>query len=113
MSGPAQGETAQRLARLAGAGASELRLTGSQHQARHYRATLADGRVVFVKESVAGPAGALGAEARGLAWLGAAGAVPVPGVVGWDESMLVISWLPPGTRSTNGGGLCSSRATST
>jgi fructosamine-3-kinase len=39
----------------------------------------------------------LGAEARGLAWLGAAGAVPVPGVVGWDESMLVISWLPPGT----------------
>jgi fructosamine-3-kinase len=96
VSGPTQGETAQRLARLARAGVSELRLTGSQHQARHYRATLADGRVVFVKEAAAGPAGALSAEARGLAWLGAAGAVPVPGVVGWDESMLVISWLPPG-----------------
>ena len=53
MSGPTQGETAQRLARLARAGVSELRLTGSQHQARHYRATLADGRVVFVKEAAA------------------------------------------------------------
>jgi aminoglycoside phosphotransferase len=76
-----------RLARLAGAGVSELRLTGSQHQARHYRATLTDGRAVFVKTAAGGPAGALGAEARGLSWLGGAGAVPVPGVVGWDESM--------------------------
>jgi fructosamine-3-kinase len=96
VSGPAPGEIAQRLGRLAGAGVSELRLTGSQHQARHYRATLADGRVVFVKEAAAGPAGALGAEARGLGWLGGAGAVPVPDVAGWDESMLVISWVPPG-----------------
>ena len=46
MSGPTQGETAQRLARLARAGVSELRLTGSQHQARHYRATLADRKSV-------------------------------------------------------------------
>ena len=97
MSGHTQGEIAGRLARLAGAGVSELRLTGSQHQARHYRATLADGQVVFVKEAAAGPAGALGAEARGLGWLGGAGAVPVPGLVGWDESLLVISWVPPGT----------------
>jgi fructosamine-3-kinase len=97
VSGPTQGEIAGRLARLAGAGVSELRLTGSQHQARHYRATLADGRVVFVKEAAAGPAGPLDAEARSLGWLGAAGAVPVPGVVGWDESLLVISWVPSGT----------------
>ena len=55
MSGPGRGETAQRLARLAGAGVSELRLTGSQHQARHYRATLADGQAVFVTEAAAGP----------------------------------------------------------
>ena len=81
MSGRTQEEIAQRLARLAGAGVSELRLTGSQHQARHYRATLADGRVVFVKEAAAGPAGALGAEARGLGWLGGAGAVWIVGVV--------------------------------
>jgi fructosamine-3-kinase len=96
VSGPTHRETAERLARLAGAGVSELRLTGSQHQARHYHATLADGRAVFVKTAAGGPAGALGAEARGLGWLGGAGAVPVPGVVGWDESMLVISWVPAG-----------------
>jgi fructosamine-3-kinase len=96
VSGRAPGDIAERLARLTGAGVSELRLTGSQHQARHYRATLADGRAVFVKEAAAGPAGALGAEARGLGWLAGAGAVPVPDVAGWDESMLVISWVPPG-----------------
>src|SRR5262249_6303330 len=45
--------------------------------------------------ALTGPA--LTAEARGLGWLGAAGAVPVPGVVGWDESTLVISWVPAGT----------------
>src|SRR4029077_1780476 len=31
-----------------------------------------------------------------LGWLAGAGAVPVPDVAGWDESMLVISWVPPG-----------------
>jgi len=97
VSGHADGDIAGRLERLAGAGVSELRLTGSQFQCRHYRATLADGRVVFVKAAAAGPGAALGAEARGLGWLGAAGAVPVPGVVGWDESTLVISWVPAGT----------------
>jgi fructosamine-3-kinase len=96
VSGHNHGETAERLARLAGAAVGELRLTGSQHQARHYRATLAGGRAVFVKTAAGGPAGALGAEARGLSWLGGAGTVPVPDVVGWDESMLVISWVPAG-----------------
>src|SRR5262249_2357698 len=91
------GDITQRLARLAGTGVSELRLTGSQHQARHYHATLADGRGGFVQEAAPGPAAALDAEARGLGWLAGAGAVPVPDVAGWDESMLVISWVPPGT----------------
>jgi len=92
---------AQRLERLAGAGVSELRATGSQFAYRHYRATLADGRVVFVKAAAGGQdaalaASALRAEARGLEWLDGAGAVPVPGVVGWDESTLVISWVQAG-----------------
>jgi fructosamine-3-kinase len=34
------------------------------------------------------------AEARGLRWLGEAGAVPIPEVIGWDETALVISWRP-------------------
>jgi fructosamine-3-kinase len=90
------GEVAQRLERLTGAGVRELRLTGSQHQSRHYRAALADGRIVFVKEAAAGLGAALRAEATGLGWLGEAAAVPVPDVIGCDASMLVISWIPAG-----------------
>ena len=96
MSGHTDGELAGRLERLAGAGVSELRPTGSQFAYRHYRATLADGRVVFVKAAAGDQGVALTAEARGLGWLAEAGAVPVPGVVGWDESTLVISWVPAG-----------------
>jgi fructosamine-3-kinase len=102
LSGPRDTELARRLERLAGAGVSDLRATGSQFAYRHYRASLADGRVVFVKaapgsQDAAPTDPALRAEARGLAWLHEAGAVPVPGVVGCDESTLVISWVQPGT----------------
>ena len=61
--------------------------------------TLADGRAVFVKAAV-GDGGeapeAFAAEANGLRWLARAGAVPVPAVLGADESTLVIELLPPG-----------------
>jgi fructosamine-3-kinase len=96
VTGHGDGEVAQRLERLTGDGVRELRLTGSQHQSRHYRAALADGRIVFVKETAAGLGAALRAEAMGLGWLGEAAAVPVPGVIGCDESILVISWIPAG-----------------
>jgi len=96
VTGHGDGEIAQRLERLTGAGVRELRLTGSQHQSRHYRAALADGRIVFVKAAAAGLGAALRAEARGLGWLGEASAVPVPDVIGCDESTLVISWVPTG-----------------
>jgi fructosamine-3-kinase len=101
VSGPTDTELAQRLERLAGARVSELRAIGSQFAYRHYRATLADGRVVFVKaaagdQGAALTASALRAEARGLEWLNEAGAVPVPGVAGCDESTLAISWVPAG-----------------
>jgi fructosamine-3-kinase len=101
VTGPTDTELARRLERLAGAGVSELRATGSQFACRHYRAALADGRVMFVKAATAGQgaaltAPALGAEARGLAWLHEAGAVPVPAVVGYDESTLAISWVHAG-----------------
>ena len=96
MSGTADGEITERLVRLTGTGVSELRLTGSQHQCSHYRATLAGGRVVFVKAAAAGLGAAFSAEARGLAWLGGAGAVPVPDVLGWDARTLVISWVRAG-----------------
>ena len=96
MSGPGDGEIAHRLERLSGAGVSGLRLIGSQHQSRHYRAALADGRNAFVKAAGAGLGDALRAEALSLRWLGEAAAVPVPDVIGWDESTLAVSWVQAG-----------------
>ena len=90
------GEVAGRLERLTGAGVRELRAAGSAHRWRYYRAVLADGREVFAKVAAAGLAGVFGAEAHGLRWLGEAGAVPVPEVLGWDEATLVVSWVAAG-----------------
>jgi fructosamine-3-kinase len=95
-----------RLERLLDAGVRDCRGIGGQHGVRHYRATLADGRTVFAK--LAGPEGSgaaafeagdlapagFEAEARGLRWLGDAGAVPVPEVLGWDAATLAMSWVP-------------------
>jgi fructosamine-3-kinase len=116
---------AERVVALLDADVREVRVLGAQHGVQHLSMTMADGRTVFVKAAPAEPtstthaltepapapepepapdggAGASGsggpfaAEARGLRWLAEAGAVPVPEVHAWDESMVVISWLPPG-----------------
>ncbi|MBO0776147.1 MAG: fructosamine kinase family protein [Actinobacteria bacterium] len=92
----ASGDLAARLARLAGAGVAELRPAGSQHRWDHYRVLLADGRAAFAKVARTDLGGVFGAEARGLAWLGEPGAVPVPQVLGWDDATLMVSWVPPG-----------------
>jgi len=89
-------DVAGRLARLTGAAVRELRAAGSQHRWDHYRAVLADGRAVFAKVAAAGLGGVFDAEARGLRWLGEAGAVGVPEVLGWDDATLVVSQIPPG-----------------
>ena len=83
-----------RLERLLGIQVRDCQVVGGQFGVRHCRATLADGRAVFAKIAGdrAGDPG-FGAEARGLRWLGEAEAAPVPGVIGWDEGTLVISWL--------------------
>jgi fructosamine-3-kinase len=90
-------EVTQRLERLTGTGVRDLRPAGSAHRWRYYRAALADGREVFAKVAAAGLDGVFGAEAQGLRWLGEAGAVPVPEVVGCDEATLVVSWVPAGS----------------
>lgn len=96
----APGPVAARIAALAGTAVTDLRAAGGQHGWRHYRATLADRREVFAKVATAGPAGAaFEAEGRGLRWLAAAGAVPLPGVLGWDDHALVLCWVPPGPAS--------------
>jgi fructosamine-3-kinase len=96
VTGRADGQVTRRLARLTGAEAAELRLTGSQHRWRHYRGILADGRAVFAKVASGDLGAVFGAEAQGLRWLAEARAVPVPDVLGWDEAMLVVSWVPGG-----------------
>jgi fructosamine-3-kinase len=89
-------DVAGRLERLTGTAVRELHATGSQFRWNHYRAVLADGRAVFAKVAATGLGGVFGAEARGLRWLGEAGAVGVPEVLGWDDATLVVSWVPPG-----------------
>jgi fructosamine-3-kinase len=99
---------AARISALTGTPVRELRPAGAQHGTTHYRATLTDGREVFAKltpstttpsTTTTGPASPVEAEARGLNWLAAPGAVPIPEVLGWDDQALVLSWLPPGPAS--------------
>jgi fructosamine-3-kinase len=86
-----------RLERLLGEPAGEVRRLGGQHGVAHYQIDLADGRGAFVKVAAVGRADpGFAAEASGLAWLAAAGVVAVPAVLGADDDMLVIEWVPPG-----------------
>jgi len=60
---------------------------------------LADGRRVFVKHHERAPAGIFEAEARGLAWLAEAGALPVPRVLAVGSGatpFLALEWLERG-----------------
>jgi fructosamine-3-kinase len=89
-------DVAGRLEWLTGAAVRELRAAGSQFRWNYYQAVLADGRAAFAKVAAAGLGGVFSAEARGLRWLGEAGAVGVPEVLGWDDATLVVSQVPPG-----------------
>jgi fructosamine-3-kinase len=66
---------------------------------RAWRVMLADGRTVFAKSHPDPPPEFFRSEARGLAWLAYAGAVPLPEVLGVGEDVLVLSWIPAGTPS--------------
>jgi fructosamine-3-kinase len=92
-------DVAARLERLTGGAVRELHPAGSQFRWAYYRAVLADGRPVFAKVAAAGLGGVFEAEARGLRWLGEAGAVGVPDVLGWDDATLVVSQVPDGRAS--------------
>ncbi|MBC6458480.1 fructosamine kinase family protein [Actinomadura sp. HBU206391] len=81
-----------RLGRLLGVEVDRVVDLGDGHEWTLHRATLADGREVFVKDTSSGPE-IFAAEAAGLRWLGEAGnglAVPVLAV---DERTLVLPWL--------------------
>jgi fructosamine-3-kinase len=65
------------------------------------RLTLDDGNSVFAKSWPEGdaPAGFFAAEAAGLDWLRAAGAVPVPEVIAALPNLLALEWIEAGPAS--------------
>ncbi|MFG2087990.1 MULTISPECIES: fructosamine kinase family protein [unclassified Spirillospora] len=98
-----------RLERLLGTRVDGVSDLGSSHAWTLHRASLADGREVFVKAAAgssqgdgapdprvsAAEAGVFAAEAAGLRWLAEAGpGTPVPEVVAAGDDMLVLPWLP-------------------
>jgi fructosamine-3-kinase len=90
-------DLADALAAAAGASVAQCTPVGGGHGARHYRAQLADGRAVFVKEAAdAAGIAALDAEARGLRWLAEAAAVPVPEIIAWHNRTLALVYLQAG-----------------
>jgi fructosamine-3-kinase len=86
------------LARVTGRDVRSARTVGGQHGYRHLDVVFADGQHGFAKIAP-DPGGSLIAEANGLRWLGEAGAVPVPDVLGADETMLVSSMVPAAGRA--------------
>ncbi len=74
-----------------------LRQVGGGHGALHYRAALADGRELFIKSAADFSAGAaLETEARGLRWLGEAGAVTVPEIIFSMKGVLALAYIREG-----------------
>jgi fructosamine-3-kinase len=68
-----------------------------------YRVELGDGDVVFVKSSIGAPRGMFTEEARGLAWLRAAGALRIPEVIAVADDaegprFLTLEYIEPGRR---------------
>jgi fructosamine-3-kinase len=85
--------TRARLERLLGVPVRAARSMGGQHGVSHYQLELCDERTAFAKVSDLPAGDAMAAEASGLCWLAAAGAMAVPEVLGWDEDTLAIGWI--------------------
>jgi fructosamine-3-kinase len=64
------------------------------------RLTLDDGASVFAKSLPDAPSGFFAAEAAGLRWLRAAGAVSVPEVLVDLPELLALEWIEPAPPST-------------
>lgn len=63
------------------------------------RVTLVDGGEAFVKTMSSPPSGVFTAEAAGLRWLAAAGAVPLPEVRAVSDDGIALAWVPAGRPS--------------
>jgi fructosamine-3-kinase len=92
--------TAEQLSRLIGVDIDDLEATGGGDICSAYRASLADGRVLFVKSLSTAPRRFFATEAAGLEWLrDAPGGVAIPEVVADDDHHLVLEWITPGLPS--------------
>jgi fructosamine-3-kinase len=113
------------LAHALGRDVATVRSVGGQHGVHHYRVDLTDGTAAFAKvhnplpdrngavgptaddlaaarQATADPDPAgFAAEATGLRWLAAAESVPVPAVLGFDASCLVLEWVDGGGPSAD------------
>lgn len=104
-------DRAADLARLMGEPVARMDPLSGGDVADSYRAKLAGGRTVFAKTHRRPPSGFFTTEAAGLAWLRAAGALPVPEVVavtdgdGGGLPWLVLEWIDeaPGARPDEAG----------
>jgi fructosamine-3-kinase len=73
---------------------TEVTELGTSHEWNLRRATLPDGREVFVKQARRVIEGLFAAEAGGLRWLAESGdGAPVPKVIAADDTTLVLPWI--------------------
>ena len=87
---------AGEVARALGAEVAASRAVAGGDVNRAMRATLADGRELFVKHRDPAPPGMFTAEAAGLRWLAAAGAIRIPEVVAAADGWLAMEWVARG-----------------
>ena len=90
------------LASALGSGIASARAIAGGDINRAYEVALADGRRLFVKTNDRSPRGMFAAEARGLGWLGEAGALRIPAVVAVaapedEQQFLVLQLVATGT----------------
>jgi fructosamine-3-kinase len=88
----------QALAAALGEEVADLRPVAGGDLNDAFCVTLAGGAQVFVKTAADAQPGAYAAEAAGLRWMGAAGALPVPEVLAVDERFLALAWVDGGGR---------------
>jgi fructosamine-3-kinase len=89
------------IGRLTGSSVITVHPVGGGDVCQTGLAELSDGRTVFVKARSGMPPDFFATEGRGLRRLGSVrGGVPVPEVVAFDRSCLVLEWLETGTPST-------------
>jgi fructosamine-3-kinase len=77
------------------AGARHVTRVGGGDINEAFRVTLADGTVAFVKTRPDAAPGEYAAEAAGLQWLAAPGALRTPRVLDVDPSYLALEWIEP------------------